>query len=234
MTRTYNETLETLFSLMTEANAADSDQKAPWQDPYDADQRGYFGELADAVRRLGGDEIYDHWVETSEIDLIRATRNTRERVDKMLRADDSAGKMIKGVLQCLGFTADERREDDEEFDEPLFGGSGDFDQNWDVWSEIRDIISQSTLHTIVVEALCFMDEALSVITAENFSHWNQLGVDFVLSRNGHGSGFFDRDDAIYGEGVQDTLQKKAQVWGTYQMEGTRNEDGELTEIWCHC
>ena len=42
--------------------------------------------------------------------------------------------------------------------------------------------------------------------------FDQAGHDFFLSRNGHGSGFSDRDPAWYG-GQQDALQDAARAFG---------------------
>jgi hypothetical protein len=48
----------------------------------------------------------------------------------------------------------------------------------------------------------------------------QAGHDFWLSRNGHGTGFWDRDSSYYGDHVRDWLQRKAEQFGeTYAIYG---------------
>lgn len=231
MKRSYDETITTLFEILAQANAADSDQKEDWQEPCDANQGGFFGNVMDAIRRIAGDKIVDHWTETSEIELLYAKRNSKKRFQHLLDEAGPLGQMLRGAMQCHGCTADLYDEDGDS--ESLFPGIGSFDQNWDVWEEVKDLIRFEDLHQFIIECEAFMDEATSVITKIDFGGWNQLGTDFVLSRNGHGAGFFDRSDDVYGEDVQNALQKRAEVWGTHCMEGQRNADGELTEISFH-
>lgn len=52
---------------------------------------------------------------------------------------------------------------------------------------------------------------------------SRLGHDFWLSRNGHGAGFFDRDELP--EALRDALQKIATECGT--VETYRDDDGKL-------
>ena len=46
-------------------------------------------------------------------------------------------------------------EPDAPYENPLFDGSGDFDENWDVWEEIRDIISADQLQELAEDAAGF-------------------------------------------------------------------------------
>jgi hypothetical protein len=58
----YHTRIYTLFCMLDEANAADSDNAAPWQKSTDASQRGYYGHLSKAIQELAGDRIYDHFL----------------------------------------------------------------------------------------------------------------------------------------------------------------------------
>ena len=81
---TYRETIETLFRLLAQANAADSAEAAKWQRPYDAihtfepaivSRQGHYGAIENAVRTIAGPYILAYWAETGEIDFDLATRN---------------------------------------------------------------------------------------------------------------------------------------------------------------
>jgi hypothetical protein len=74
---TYHQMITHLFAMLTLLNTADSDDNAvEWLQPVDASQRlGAFGDLAAALVQLAGDEIYEHWCSTSEVDLTLANRN---------------------------------------------------------------------------------------------------------------------------------------------------------------
>lgn len=73
--KTYAETIQTLFDLLTLANAADSDDAQPWQHSDDAGQRnGFFGDVYKAICRIAGPEIVSHWVETGEVETSLANR----------------------------------------------------------------------------------------------------------------------------------------------------------------
>ncbi len=59
----------------------------------------------------------------------------------------------------------------------------------------------------VIQCLAFLVYASAYLSDEVYS---QAGHDFWLSRNGHGTGFFDRDSSYYSEPVRDWLQRKAE------------------------
>ncbi len=72
----YHQTIKALFGLLAQANLADSDSdhKQQWQRAWDASQREYFGHVADSIISIAGQDIYDHWCNTNEIDFTLATR----------------------------------------------------------------------------------------------------------------------------------------------------------------
>lgn len=72
----YHQTIKTLFDLLDQANLADSDsdEKQQWQRAWDANQREYFGHIANSIIAIAGQDIYEHWCYTNEIDFTLATR----------------------------------------------------------------------------------------------------------------------------------------------------------------
>ena len=73
---TYHRMITQLFAMLTLLNTADSDDNAAdWLIPIDASQRlGAFGDLAAALVQLAGDDIYEHWCSTGEVELTLANR----------------------------------------------------------------------------------------------------------------------------------------------------------------
>lgn len=73
--QSYHARIESLFALLVEANTADCvEAREGWQRHQDAEQRNYFGHIANAIKAIAGDSIYDHWVESSEVNLQLANR----------------------------------------------------------------------------------------------------------------------------------------------------------------
>jgi len=62
----------------------------------------------------------------------------------------------------------------------------------------------------LIDCLCFFNRTCCYMSDD---HFEQAGIDFWLSRNGHGSGFFDRKD-FYNEGCANMFQKIAESFGT--------------------
>ena len=53
---------------------------------------------------------------------------------------------------------------------------------------------------------------------------SQAGHDFWLTRNGHGSGFWDRDFTYYSPSVSDWLSKRAEQFGEVYVYYTDEEE----------
>ncbi len=74
----------------------------------------------------------------------------------------------------------------------------------------------------VIECLAFLVYAKPYLSdygkGSYYDPYSQAGHDFWLSRNGHGTGFFDKD-SYYSEPVRNWLQRKAEqfaeVWPFY-------------------
>ena len=68
----------------------------------------------------------------------------------------------------------------------------------------------------VIECLSFLVYAAPYLSDDAYT---QAGHDFWLSRNRHGTGFFDRDSNYYSEPARNYLQRKAEkfaeVWPFY-------------------
>ncbi len=86
-------------------------------------------------------------------------------------------------------------------------GQGDYvesGRSLDIWPLIpADFISAAKVD-------CAKFEAENAELLEKAGDFEQNGHDFWLSRNGHGSGFFDHD---YDENVRDGLQEAARRFG---------------------
>ncbi len=61
----------------------------------------------------------------------------------------------------------------------------------------------------VIECLAFFVYAECYLSDDNIE---QAGHDFWFSRNGHGTGFWDRDSDYYTPYVRDWLQRKAETF----------------------
>ena len=70
MCKTYEQTILNLVEMLSLANAADSDNAEEWQKPNDA--RIMFNGLRDALIAIAGQEFFDYWCETNEIDFTLA------------------------------------------------------------------------------------------------------------------------------------------------------------------
>ena len=139
-------------------------------------------------------------------------------------------ELFRGYVQALGFTSnDETTEDSSNSGESLFPGSGDFDSNWNVWEEIEDLISEEDLTEILDDLEAFVSQASWIIITDTGKHsenWEQAGSDFCLTRNRHGAGFWDGD---WGNG--DKLTEISKPFGTFNLNGTRDGNGELKNIY---
>ena len=137
-------------------------------------------------------------------------------------------ELFRGYVQALGFTSDDETNEDSN-GESLFPGSGDFDSNWDVWEEIESLISDEDLAEILDDLEAFVSQASWLIITDTEKHrenWEQAGTDFCFTRNGHGCGFWDGD---WSNG--DKLTEISKPFGTFNLNGTRDEGGELNSIY---
>lgn len=71
----YYERITWLFGLLAVCNTADSNEPAEdWLVSYDSSRHGLFGKTRDLIIELAGNDIFDHWCGTNEVDLKLAKR----------------------------------------------------------------------------------------------------------------------------------------------------------------
>ena len=63
----YSQAMKALMALAAIANAADSSEAAVWQRPEDANQKGFYGHIVNAIKAIGGENIYKGWLDTGEL-----------------------------------------------------------------------------------------------------------------------------------------------------------------------
>lgn len=76
----YKQTILQLINLLSLANKADADNHEEWQVPQDASDM--FDGLAKALVVIAGEDFFDHWCETGEVDFTRASRNESQQADQ--------------------------------------------------------------------------------------------------------------------------------------------------------
>lgn len=125
----------------------------------------------------------------------------------MPNADNNLETMLRHAMTALLWT----ELDDE--DNPLDYNYGPEDVTREAWAELRGDLSGFV--ACVVESAS--ERALEIIMDDV----EQAGHDFVLTRNGHGAGFWDRG---YG-GAGDELTKWAKTFG--EMHAYVGDDGKV-------
>lgn len=71
-------------------------------------------------------------------------------------------------------------------------------------------ISQESMAKMEEDCKAFIEKAKDLLTEENFV---RAGADFWLNRNGHGTGFWDREE-IYGEAQAKALSDLSEQAGS--------------------
>lgn len=93
------------------------------------------------------------------------------------------------------------------------------DSNDDIY-DIDDIDSD-TMKEILADCEDFQNANAAELAETGVEYYALLGHDFYLSRNGHGTGFWDRG---YGD-VGDTLHEASELYGSFSL--TVSGDGKL-------
>lgn len=93
---------------------------------------------------------------------------------------------------------------------------GPLEDNYDI-----DDLSDDCRKQMLDDCRSFLDSNREAIGDQ----WAQAGHDFWLTRNGHGSGFWDRADDMY-PGDKHELSKAAKVYGSVDL---YSHDGK---VWC--
>lgn len=84
------------------------------------------------------------------------------------------------------------------------------DKNYD-WTHLSDV----TLLAMVFDCRCFQEACSKLLCVSQSSNASEGGHCFWLSRNGHGSGFFDSDH--FANGVRDFLHESAKSFGEVNL-----------------
>ena len=152
------------------------------------------------------------------------------QVDNLHLNNDEVNEILKGYLEAALWTEEERLNDERGVNNDAL--SSDFDDEEDeTESEIRFMkIMRNNLQSKPIESFTredidpnsliqayldiknFITAAGSVAVSEALEVGDkfQLGMDFWLSRNGHGAGFFDRNYE-HGDELQNTARSQKEV-----------------------
>lgn len=109
-----------------------------------------------------------------------------KKYDKLV--DNTKNPMLRGYIECALF-ADLPEEYNGQF------GSED--------------INEDSLLDAAQDVAAFKLKAETLLSDVDEEDYNQVGMDFWYSRNGHGTGFWDRTE-LYGEETAKALDKIAQ------------------------
>jgi hypothetical protein len=133
-------------------------------------------------------------------------------------------QFVRGYLQALGFTGHRWVENGGEGDgDPVFPGSGQFDDNWDVREELAGKLSVGELRTIISDCKGFLSDVRRKgrkLWEEVCGELEQAGTDFHFTRNGHGAGFWDGDLES-----GDKLTEISKTYGTAELSLYVSGDG---------
>lgn len=162
-----------------------------------------------------------------------ASIEMKNRVEQL---DSNSSAFFRGYVQALGFTGRTEGSEDGSNDEPAFDGSGNFDDNWDVWQEVQDLISDPDVQQILDDIAGFLADHYRGWTVTELiendtksgDDFEQAGTDFCLTRNRQGAGFWDGD---WSNGSYLTAISKP--FGTFNLVVCRDDDGELTSVYFH-
>lgn len=113
------------------------------------------------------------------------------KLENILNRDSKDAQFVRGYLECALWSSND--ESDDSGGEPM-------DVNYDL-----NDIAPETLEQAIKDCLEFIKKYEYLFCP--LPEYDQAGHDFWLTRNGHGSGFWDRAE-IYGDSAADTLASK--------------------------
>lgn len=129
-------------------------------------------------------------------------------------AYEAAGDFVQGYVQAMFFTST----GPDNAEEQLGEGTSVAELSIEAWRVIKADCAKFTQTPVYVAAMG--DNGYGNTDFEE----DQAGRDFWFTRNGHGVGFWDRDEDVYGphQGALDTLAKTFRNIDLY-----RGGDGKL-------
>lgn len=134
------------------------------------------------------------------------------------------GEFWQAYCDALCFTA----HDDSEQGDSLFAGNpGDDFADVDDWKQVvAKLLPDDELQDLRADCAAFFIDHRALFNGQ----FGRAGADFHYSRNGHGTGFFDRD--CYAD-HEEELQQFAKEYGSCELMG-KLVDGEPTAVFvCH-
>lgn len=123
-------------------------------------------------------------------------------------------EFVDGYLLALGFTA---TSDDGE--NTLFPCQGSFEDCYSA-DDVKDRMQESDYLTLLSDCIGFLTQSIELIASlpdagwKQSIDWQQIGSDFHYTRNGHGTGFWDRG---YPNDIGDKLTELSKPFGTFEM-----------------
>jgi hypothetical protein len=157
-----------------------------------------------AVKTYGDERGWNEWQVKGLADYVE--RVVTAYIDSMLWSESCNGSAPLDVCNHLG----KRGEDAGDCDQSLeYLNYGESDLSGEAYKEIRQDVADFVTANY--------DDLFGIIAAD------QAGHDFLLTRNGHGAGFWDRGNGDLG----DRLADAARVYGT---QGAYVGDDELIHV----
>lgn len=103
--------------------------------------------------------------------------------------------------------------------EALFFTNGDSgDEDEDSFNKLgAERLVQDARTSIVSDCAAFLSDLARDAIARSDGNFEQAGRDFWFTRQGHGVGFWSRDDDVWPEAVRDFLDARAKSFGGVYM-----------------
>lgn len=125
--------------------------------------------------------------------------------EELIGYDSDLVDYLNGYFLAVGFTATDYNGN------PLFPCQGEFLDYYDTFDILKKI-PESELSDFYGSAIEFYIESVESGFFDDSTDWGLVGHNFHLSRNGHGSGFFDSDF-----NRRDELQKLSKKFGELEL-----------------
>lgn len=125
-------------------------------------------------------------------------------------------KFWQGYLLGLAFTGHKEGNENDNYDEPIFSNPGGCISEVVDVDEFEKSLGNELVGQLVDDCRGFYRDAKKWFGGE----YEKAGTDFHLTRNGHGSGFWDGDYPEY-----DKLTKLARTYGTCEL--VQSSDGSF-------
>lgn len=155
-----------------------------------------------------------------------ASKKVQRFLESLKNADPQFAEFFDGYITVSGFTA----LGDSERGTDLWNSRGEFDV--DVWDEIKDVVDDPGLMDAIHSCMRFLNDCRAEVVEVwplVFCNLKQAGSDFAYTRNGHGVGFWSRDDVW--DGLGDRLTEMCKPYGELNMTGIRTKGGRLKAVY---